>query len=94
MLVTDPAERADVATVMAHPWFRRGLDPRLAGLNDALLAGRGPRPSVVRSCSTTDEVRRVYATRCRLAQFSIASSQSASHPACLLDPGYLGTGGI
>jgi len=63
MLVTDPAERADVATVMGHPWFRRGLDPRLAGLNDALLAGRGPRPAAVRSCATSDEVRSTSAER-------------------------------
>ena len=68
MLVTDPAERADVAAVMGHPWFRRDLDPRLAGLNDALLADRGPRPSGVRSCATSDEVRSTPARRCRMGR--------------------------
>ncbi len=56
MLVTDPDERADVAAVMTHPWFRRGLDPRLAGVNDALLAEHRTWPLLCRSCATSDEV--------------------------------------
>jgi hypothetical protein len=59
MLVTDPAERADVAAVMAHPWFRRELDPRLAAVNDALLAEHSTWPLLCRSCATSNEVRAV-----------------------------------
>ena len=42
MLDPNPATRPDAAGVVAHPWFRRGLDPGLAGLNSRLiLAGAG-----------------------------------------------------
>ena len=70
MLVTDPAERADVASIMAHPWFRRDLDPRLAGLNDALLAEHATWPLLCRSCATSNEVRASEQRRVRITQSS------------------------
>ena len=57
MLVTDPAERVDVAAVMEHSWFQRDLNPRLAALNDALLTEHSTWPLLCRSCATSNEVR-------------------------------------
>ena len=38
ILVADPAHRATLADVMAHPWFTDGLPPEALSMNDACLA--------------------------------------------------------
>ena len=40
MLDPNPETRLDAAGVVAHPWFRRRLDPELAGLNNRLILAR------------------------------------------------------
>ena len=41
ILEPDPAERATVAEILAHPWLTAGARPGLSGIN-ALLLGAPP----------------------------------------------------
>jgi serine/threonine protein kinase len=40
MLEPDATRRATMSDIFAHPWYRLGLPPALASLNDRLLADR------------------------------------------------------
>ena len=44
LLTADPAGRATMAEVLAHPWVAAGMPPELASLNDRLLEVPIPRP--------------------------------------------------
>jgi hypothetical protein len=40
MLDPDASSRISMTEVLAHPWYRVGLPPELAALNDRLLVER------------------------------------------------------
>ena len=59
MLDPNPETRLTAAHVVAHPWFRRGLAPELAGLNNRLILARAglTAEDVPTSCMNSAEVR-------------------------------------
>jgi serine/threonine-protein kinase SRK2 len=56
VLVADPAARATVAEIMAHPWFTKGLPPDAARMNDECLKLR---PHEHPSYQTVEEIRAI-----------------------------------
>ena len=59
MLDPNPETRLDAAGVVAHPWFRCGLDPELAGLNNRLILARAglTAEKLTSGCLNTAEAR-------------------------------------
>ena len=65
ILVADPKQRATLAQVSAHPWFRRGLPAGAASMNDACLALR---PHDHPGYQTVDAIRAAVAAAARRDQ--------------------------
>ncbi len=61
MLDPNPETRLTAAGVVAHPWFRRGLDRGLAGLNSRLILAQAglTAEEVPSGCMNSAEVRNV-----------------------------------
>ena len=65
MLDPNPETRLTAAGVVAHPWFRHGLDQELAGLNSRLILARAglTAEDVPSSCMNSAEVSATVSAR-------------------------------